>query len=119
MPWGTTWTIIKIDDDLGTQQSLLISPQMYREYLKPFHADYIAFIKSHTQAKVFFHTDGDVFPIIEDLIEIGVDILNPIQTSSGKMANLTELKKRYGKQLTFCGAPLILTILFRMALPKK
>jgi uroporphyrinogen decarboxylase len=96
--------IIKIGDDLGTQESLLISPKMYREILKPIHADYIAFIKEHTKAKVFFHTDGDVFDLIEDFIEIGVDILNPIQTSAGKMANLEELKKRFGKQLSFCGA---------------
>ena len=96
--------IIKIGDDLGTQESLLISPKMYREILKPIHADYINFIKQRTKAKVFFHTDGDVFDLIDDFIEIGVDILNPIQTSAGKMANLKELKKRYGKLLCFCGA---------------
>jgi len=101
---GENVDIIKIGDDLGTQESLLISPQMYRRMLKPIHADYIAFIKQHTQAKVFFHTDGDVFDLIEDFIEIGVDILNPIQTSAGKMSNLAELKKRYGTRLTFCGA---------------
>jgi len=101
---GDNVDIIKIGDDLGTQESLLISPQMYRDILKPIHADYIAFIKERTSAKVFFHTDGDVFPLIEDFIEIGVDILNPIQTSAGKMANLPELKKRYGKNIVFCGA---------------
>jgi uroporphyrinogen decarboxylase len=68
------------------------------------HADFISFIKERTNAKVFFHTDGDVFDLVEDFIEIGVDILNPIQTSAGKMANLEELKKRYGDRLTFCGA---------------
>jgi uroporphyrinogen decarboxylase len=77
---------------------------MYREMLKPFHADLITFIKSHSKAKVFFHTDGDVFDLVDDFIEIGVDILNPIQTSAGKMANLAELKKRYGKNIVFCGA---------------
>ncbi|RME44050.1 MAG: hypothetical protein D6796_12265 [Caldilineae bacterium] len=101
---GDNVDIIKIGDDLGTQESLLMSPQMYRDILKPIHADYIAFIKERTSAKVFFHTDGDVFPLIEDFIEIGVDILNPIQTSAGKMANLPELKKRYGQNIVFCGA---------------
>lgn len=96
--------IIKIGDDLGTQESLLMSPAMYRRILKPIHADYIAFIKSRTHAKVFFHTDGDVFNLIDDFIEIGVDILNPIQTSAGKMSNLAELKRRYGKNICFCGA---------------
>ncbi|RCK77127.1 MAG: hypothetical protein ANABAC_3552 [Anaerolineae bacterium] len=101
---GENLDIIKIGDDLGTQQSLMISPRMYREMLKPFHADFISFIKSRTKAKVFFHTDGDVFDLVDDFIEIGVDILNPIQTSAGKMANLEELKKRYGKNIVFCGA---------------
>jgi uroporphyrinogen decarboxylase len=101
---GENVDIIKIGDDLGTQDKLLISPQMYRRLLKPIHADYIAFIKQRTHARVFFHTDGDIFDLIDDFIEIGVDILNPIQTSAGKMANLAELKKRYGKKLCLCGA---------------
>jgi uroporphyrinogen decarboxylase len=61
-------------------------------------------IKQHTKAKIFFHTDGDVFDLIPDFIEIGVDILNPVQTSAGKMSDLPELKKRFGDKLTFCGA---------------
>jgi uroporphyrinogen decarboxylase len=101
---GDNVDIIKIGDDLGAQDRLLISPRMYRRILKPIHADYIAFIKESTKAKVFFHTDGDVFDLIDDFIEIGVDILNPIQTAAGKMANLAELKNRYGKNLVFCGA---------------
>jgi uroporphyrinogen decarboxylase len=101
---GDNIDIIKIGDDLGTQTSLMISPRMYRRILKPIHADFIQFIKQRSKAKVFFHTDGDVFDLIPDFIEIGVDILNPIQTSAGKMSNLEELKKRYGDKLTFCGA---------------
>ncbi|MFN8412651.1 MAG: uroporphyrinogen decarboxylase family protein [Anaerolineales bacterium] len=96
--------MIKIGDDLGMQNSLLMSPKMYREILKPVHADYISFIKSHTKAKVFFHTDGDVFPLIPDFIEMGVDILNPIQTSAGKMSDLAGLKKQFGRNIIFCGA---------------
>lgn len=101
---GDLIDIIKIGDDLGMQSGLLISPRMYRRLLKPLHAEFIAFIKERTDAKVFFHTDGDVFDLIPDFIEIGVDILNPIQTSAGRMANLAELKSRYGKNMTFCGA---------------
>ena len=100
---GDNVDIIKIGDDLGTQDSLMMSPDMYRRVLKPIHADYIGFIKERTAAKLFFHTDGDVFDLIDDFIEIGVDILNPIQTSAGKMANLEELKARWGDRLTFCG----------------
>ena len=100
---GENVDIIKIGDDLGTQESLLMSPEMYRQILKPIHADYIRFIKARSDAKVFFHTDGDVFPLIDDFVEIGIDILNPIQTSAGKMANLEELKRRYGDRIVFCG----------------
>jgi uroporphyrinogen decarboxylase len=101
---GENVDIIKIGDDLGTQDRLLMSPRMYRAVLKPIHADFIAFIKERTRAKVFFHTDGDVFDLVEDFIEIGVDILNPVQTAAGKMADLAGLKKRYGDRLSFCGA---------------
>ncbi|MCP4225782.1 MAG: hypothetical protein GY773_20805, partial [Actinomycetia bacterium] len=101
---GPNVDIIKIGDDLGTQESLLMSPDMYRRVLKPIHADWIEFIKARTDAKVFFHTDGDVFPLIDDSVEMGIDILNPIQTSAGKMADLEALRDRYGTQLTFCGA---------------
>ncbi len=96
--------IIKIGDDLGTQEKLLISPRMYRQMLKPIHAEFISFIKQRTKAKIFFHSDGDIFDLIEDFIEIGVDILNPIQTSAGKMSDLEGLKKRYDKRIVFCGA---------------
>lgn len=100
---GDNVDIIKIGDDLGTQKSLMISPKMYREILKPIHADFIDFIKARTKAKVLFHSDGDVVPLIDDLVEIGVDILNPIQTSAGTMSDLSALKKRFGKNIVFCG----------------
>jgi uroporphyrinogen decarboxylase len=101
---GDNVDIIKIGDDLGTEKSLMISPKMYREILKPIHADFISFIKARTKARVFFHSDGDVAPLIEDFIEIGVDILNPIQTSAGSMSDLAALKKRFGRNIVFCGA---------------
>ena len=100
---GDNVDIIKIGDDLGTQENLMISPQMYRDLLMPIHADFIDFIKARTSAKIFFHSCGDVFPLIEDFIDIGVDILNPIQTSSGKMSDLAALKKRFGRNIVFCG----------------
>ncbi|MDH3294756.1 MAG: uroporphyrinogen decarboxylase family protein, partial [Acidimicrobiia bacterium] len=101
---GPNVDIIKIGDDLGTQESLLMSPDMYRQVLKPIHADWIEFIKARTEAKLFFHTDGDVFPLIDDFVEMGIDVLNPIQTSAGQMANLERLRDRYGSKIVFCGA---------------
>ena len=101
---GANVDIIKIGDDLGSEQSLLMSPAMYRRLLKPVHAEFVASIKERTTAKVFFHTDGDVFDLLDDLAEIGVDIVNPVQTSAGRMSDLAGLKRRYGDRLTFCGA---------------
>ncbi len=101
---GPNVDIIKIGDDLGTQESLLMSPAMYRRVLAPIHADWIGFIKERTDAKLFFHTDGDVFPLIDDFVEMGIDILNPIQTSAGKMSDLEALRDRYGSKIVFCGA---------------
>jgi len=100
---GENVDIIKIGDDLGTQNSLIMSPKMYRDILKPIHADFISFIKARTRAKVLFHSCGDVAPLIDDFVEIGVDILNPIQTSGRAMSDLPALKKRFGKNITFCG----------------
>jgi len=100
---GPYLDIVKFGDDLGTQSGLMISPELYRSMLKPLHAAMIERIRAKTKAKIFFHTDGDVFDLIPDFIEIGIDILNPIQTSAGKMSNLEELKKRYGDRMCFCG----------------
>jgi uroporphyrinogen decarboxylase len=95
--------IIKIGDDLGIQQGLMISPKMYREIIRPVHEDLINFIKSRTKAKIMFHSCGDVGPLIGDFIEMGIDILNPIQTSTGSMSDLPRLKKQFGNNMVFCG----------------
>ena len=101
---GDNVDIIKIGDDLGIQKGTMISPRMYRDIIKPVHADFIEFIKARTDAKVLFHSCGDVAPLIGDFIEIGVDILNPIQTSAGSISDLPALKRQYGDNIVFCGA---------------
>ena len=100
---GDLIDMIKIGDDLGSQVGLLMSPAMYRRILKPIHADYIAFIRERTDAKLMFHTDGDVYDLLGDFIEIGVDVLNPVQASAGGMSDFGGLKRRFGDNLVFCG----------------
>jgi uroporphyrinogen decarboxylase len=100
---GDLLDMVKIGDDLGSQVGLLMSPAMYRRILKPIHADYIAFIRERTKAKVVFHTDGDVYDLLDDFIEIGVDVLNPVQASAGGMSDFPGLKRRFGDRLVFCG----------------
>ena len=101
---GTYIDLITFADDLGTQRAPLISPRMYRQMIKPYQAEIIAAIKARSKAKVFFHSCGNVYPLIGDLIDIGVDILNPIQVSAGEMGDTARLKREFGASLTFCGA---------------
>ena len=89
-------------DDLGGQSTTLVSPEMFRRLIKPRMRDLFAAIRARTEAKVFFHTCGAVRPLIPDLIEIGVDILNPIQVSAVGM-DTAELKREFGRELVFWG----------------
>ena len=90
-------------DDLGTQNGLQISYDAYKKYIKPRHRKYFDLIHSLTPAKVIFHSCGSLVQVLPDLIDIGVDILNPVQTTATGM-NPKTLKKQYGKQLVFWGA---------------
>ena len=101
---GETIDVLVMGDDLGGQKAPLISPRMYRRMVKPFHAELIAAIKSRTQAQIFYHTDGNVYSLLNDLIEVGVDLLNPVQVSSGDMGDTARLKREFGSRLSFCGA---------------
>lgn len=88
-------------DDVGSQNEMLISPKMWRKYLKWRMADFIRELKTiNPEVKVAYHSDGDVSRIIPELVEIGLDILNPIQPASMDPA---EIKKRYGDKLCFWG----------------
>jgi uroporphyrinogen decarboxylase len=89
-------------DDLAGQNGPLISPSLYRRMIKPRQARIMATIKSHTKAPVFYHSCGAVGEFLDDLVEIGVDILNPVQVSAKGM-DTAQLKKRYGRRLSFWG----------------
>jgi len=89
-------------DDFAGQFKMLISPAMYRRIVKPLHKELFDFIHSRTKAKLFFHSCGSIRPVIPDLIEIGVDILNPIQVSATGMDS-AELKQEYGNDIVFWG----------------
>ncbi len=94
--------IVETADDLGSQNGLLISPKMYREMIKPFHMKLNSMIHERTNAKIFFHSCGAIMSLISDIIDTGVDILNPIQPIKGKMDPM-ELKERFGNRLVFHG----------------
>ncbi len=97
--------IVYITDDFGSQNSLLMSPEMWETFLKPREAELIAHIKSLApHVKVMFHTDGSVLPIIDGMIEMGVDILNPVQTSVEELKDTAALNAQYGDRIAFHGA---------------
>lgn len=88
-------------DDVGGQHAMIISPQHWRRFLKPRMANFIAEVKAiNPDVKVAYHSDGNIWPIIPELIEIGLDVLNPIQPASMDPA---EMKQKYGDKLCFWG----------------
>ena len=89
-------------DDVGMQTGMLISPALWRRHLKPRMAELIARVKSINPAvKVAYHSDGMIWDVIPDLIEIGLDVLNPVQPACLDPA---ELKRRFGDRLCFWGS---------------
>lgn len=101
-----------IGDDVASQAALWMSPGHYRRYVKPRHAEIIRFIKARTGAKIIFHCCGACKAILGDLIEIGVDVLNPTQTSAIGMDPF-ELKREFGRDLVFWGGIDVLHLLPR------
>ncbi len=91
-----------MNDDFGSQDNLLIPPDLYRELIKPRQRKWIEFVKERSNATIFFHCDGAVADILDDFIEIGIEILNPLQTGAKGMEP-EALKRRYGKNLSFWG----------------
>jgi uroporphyrinogen decarboxylase len=90
-------------DDVAFQDGPMMSMDLYRKMVKPYHKRLFSYIKSRTSAKVFYHSCGSVVHLIPDLIEIGVDVLNPIQVSAAGM-DTKALKREFGKDICFWGA---------------
>jgi uroporphyrinogen decarboxylase len=95
--------VVSEGDDYGTQQSMLISPRMFRDLMKPRLETLFAGIRRLApNAYLFFHSCGSVRPILPDFIELGVDIINPVQITAAGM-NPVELKRDFGQDVTFWG----------------
>ncbi len=93
--------IIWLGDDFGTQDSLIVSPDIWREFFKPRYATLIETFKSiNPDVKIAYHSDGNIEQLLPEYIEIGVDILNAVQPLSMDPAHL---KRRFGKNLSYWG----------------
>ena len=99
---GQEVDVVLCCDDLGAQNGLQISRDHYLKYVKPRHAKYFRQIHDLSPAKLLFHCCGSVAGIIEDLIETGVDALNPVQVSTAGM-NPKALKEKYQGRMAFWG----------------
>ncbi len=95
--------VTSFGDDLGTQQSTLFDPRLYRELVKPHHARMFATLKGRCDAKALLHSCGAVSALFDDFIEIGVDAVNPVQVRAKGMEP-ERLKADYGERLSFWGA---------------
>ncbi len=98
---GGAIDMVFISDDIGSQTSLLMSPEAFDEFIFPRLKKWCGMIHSYG-AKVFFHTDGAAEPLIPRLIEAGIDVLNPIQHVCPGM-DCKEIKAKYGDRLIFHG----------------
>jgi uroporphyrinogen decarboxylase len=93
--------MIWIGDDVGSQHSMMFSPDQWRRFLKPKMAHFISSLKAINPAvKLAYHSDGMIMPIIPELIDIGLDVLNPVQPQS---MDPSELKRMFGDRLSFWG----------------
>jgi len=93
--------IVWMGDDLGTQRSLVMSPAQYREWYRPRHRRLVELIRAQSSnARIAFHCCGHVTPLIPDLIEIGIDILEAVQAET---MDLAQLKREFGRDIAFWG----------------
>jgi uroporphyrinogen decarboxylase len=100
---GPYLDVIAFKDDIGMQSGPAISPAMFRRLIKPRMQKLIEAIRAHTQARIWFHSCGSIYYAVRDLIEIGVEILNPVQVAAKDM-DPGRLKREYGRNLSFWGA---------------
>jgi len=99
---GDIADIVRFGDDLGTDNGPFMKPETYRELFKPRHKILCDYVKSHSNMRTFLHSCGSVDMLIPDLIDVGFDILNPVQTNAKNMEP-EYLKNKYGKDITFWG----------------
>jgi uroporphyrinogen decarboxylase len=99
---GDLVDVIMIGDDLAGQDGPLFSPAVYRELVKPRQKRLVQYIRSRTRAKIWYHSCGGCREYIPDLLDNGIHILNPVQTSARNM-DPTELKEHFGRRLVFWG----------------
>ncbi len=93
--------VVLFGDDIGTQSGPLFRPELYRRFIKPYHRRMVETVKRHGMY-VLYHSCGSVAALLPDLIDLGIDALNPVQVAAAGM-DTAKLKHEYGRELTFWG----------------
>ena len=99
---GDLVDVVAFSEDLGFQNGLIVSPELYRELFKPRHKKYFDMVKKHTSAFIHLHSCGSIYKLIPDLIELGVDAINPVQVAARDMDS-ARLAAEFGDRLSFWG----------------
>ncbi len=99
---GDRIQILQIADDFGTQRAPFLSPRLFRALVMPAYKRGLDWVHQNTSWKVMLHSDGALVPLLPSIIEMGVDILNPVQTSAAGMS-APRLKAEFGSRLVFWG----------------
>jgi len=94
--------LVQIGEDLGSQHGPLMAPATFRRIYKPRMRRLVDFIKQRTKARIYLHSCGSIYRMIPDLIEVGIEVLNPVQVNAAEMDS-ARLKREFGKDLTFWG----------------
>lgn len=110
--------ILQFGDDLGSQTGTFMSPDVFREVFKPRYKKMWDFIHNNSNCKVFLHSCGSNYELIPDLIDAGLDILNPVQTTARNMEP-ERLKREFGKDITFWGGGCNTQYILSTASPKE
>lgn len=105
-------------DDLGHQSGPLISPKIYHEFIQPYQKELYQYVKKNSRLFVFLHSCGSIYSLLPDIINAGVDIINPVQISAKDM-EAPKLKKEFGDLLTFWGGGVDTQRILGISSPEK
>lgn len=100
---GQYLSVVMIGSDLGTQRAPTLSEASYTRLVLPRYKKFVAAIKAKTNAKVFYHSCGSLYPFIKHLLDAGVDALHPVQPLAANMGDRKKLKAEFGDRITFWG----------------
>lgn len=93
---------VSFADDMGIQTQSFMSRELYRSMVKPHHARFVATLRKHTRARIIMHSDGAIYDLLPDIIDCGVEVINPVQVNAEGMGP-ERLKREFGRDLSFWG----------------